>query len=360
MNQEKKPKILCVDDNKLNTILLQSALTPEGYEFQSADSGEAALSQVAKDPPDIILLDIIMPKMSGFEVLQKLRADEKTRFIPVVMLTALSETEDKVKALEAGCDDFMSKPFDKVELLARVKSLVRVKAYHDQMQNYERSLADKVAQRTRSLWRALKEKDNAHLEIIYRLSRAAECRDEDTGTHILRIGYYARTIANKMSLKDKFTEAIFYASPMHDIGKIGIPDSILHKSAKLNPGEWEIMKRHTTIGAQILKGSKVKFIKVAEIIALTHHEKWDGSGYPEGLKGAKISLAGRITAIADVFDAATSRRPYKEPCLLEKAFEIIKKGAGSHFDPHIVSAFFACQDEIIKLKEKYKDQNKAL
>jgi putative two-component system response regulator len=192
------------------------------------------------------------------------------------------------------------------------------------------------------------------LDTVQRLSYAAEYKDEDTGTHIKRMSNYAAAIARKMGLPDKTVEIILYASPMHDIGKIGIPDRVLLKPAKLDPEEWEIMKTHTTIGASILHGSDAEFIKLAEVIALTHHEKWDGTGYPKGLKGHEIPMAGHITAIADVFDALVSKRPYKEAFPVEKAFQIIKDSRGTHFKPELVDVFFSVQQEILDIKEHYK------
>jgi putative two-component system response regulator len=195
----------------------------------------------------------------------------------------------------------------------------------------------------------------ASLDTIYRLSRAAEYRDEDTGLHLMRMSHYSAAIARKMGLNEKTREAILYAAPMHDVGKIGIPDRILLKPGKLDPDEWEIMKQHTTLGGRILEGSPVGFLKLAEVIALTHHEKWDGTGYPRGLKGPRIPLAGRITAVADVFDALTSARPYKAPFSLERALGIMHEGRGTHFDPRALDAFLSIVDEIVMIMEKYKD-----
>ncbi len=346
--------ILAVDDQPQNIELLEAFLGPAGYRVVPADSGEKALEQLAQELPDLILLDVVMPRMNGFEVLRKLRADPRTQYIPVIMLTALKGIEDRVRAIEAGCDDFLSKPFDKVELLARVRSLVRIKAYHDQLLAYENRLETEVAHKTAKLQRALLEKERAYLETIYSLSRASEYRDDNTGAHILRISLYTRVIAVKIGLKERFTKVLFQAAPMHDVGKIGIPDAVLLKPGKLDPEEWEIMKRHSAIGAKILKGSKVGVIRMAERIALTHHEKWDGSGYPLGLKGDRIPLASRIVAIVDVFDALISERPYKKPFPLEKVFEILKEGEGTHFDPRMVKAFFDSQDEILTIAQQNK------
>ncbi len=213
-----------------------------------------------------------------------------------------------------------------------------------------------VVERTAELKQAIGEIKLASLDTIHRLVRAAEYKDEDTGAHIQRMSQYSAAIARKVGLEGSKMENILYAAPMHDVGKIGIPDYILLKPGKLDLCEWEVIKKHTVIGAEILRGSDAEFIQQAEAIALTHHEKWDGSGYPRGLRGLEIPLAGRIVAIADVFDALTSKRPYKEPFSIEKSFEIIKQGRGSHFDPDVVDAFFAIQDEILSIKEKYKDE----
>ena len=352
---QSKPKILVVDDEERNLRLMKAMLIPLGYEVVLARDGIEALDQVKKILPDVILLDIMMPKMDGFEVARQLKEDEEAKIIPIVMVTALKEVEDRVKALEVGADDFLTKPVDNTELRARVNSLLKVKAYNDHMLNHQKELEAEVAKRTEQLRQAFEKIKVASLDTIYRLSRAAEYKDEDTGAHIQRMSNYAATVAHKVGLNEEAKDAILYAAPMHDVGKIGIPDQILLKPGRLDPDEWEIMKQHSILGAQILEGSDAESIKLAEVVALTHHEKWDGSGYPKGLKGSEIPLAGRITAIADVFDALTSKRPYKEPFPLEKAFIIIKEGRGSYFDPLVVDAFFAVEDEILSIKEKYKD-----
>ena len=262
---------------------------------------------------------------------------------------------DKVQGIDAGCDDFLSKPIETPELLARVKSLLMVKAYHDHMKNYEKELETEVANKTKEIQLALNKLRLAHIETIFRLSRAAEYKDADTGAHIKRMSHYAAIIAEKLGLEKQSINKILYAAPMHDIGKIGIPDHVLLKPGKLDPDEWDIMKQHTVIGAEILADSESDFIQLAGIIALTHHEKWDGSGYPKGLKGNNIPLVGRICAIADVFDALTTKRPYKEAFLLENSFTIIKEERGKHFDLEVVDAFFAVQDEILEIRDKYKE-----
>jgi len=251
----------------------------------------------------------------------------------------------------------LTKPVETTELIARVKSLLKVKAYNDHLRNYQRELEAEVANRTEQLKRALETIKVSSLDTIYRLSRAAEYKDKYTGAHLQRMSHYSAAVARKMGLNEEEVEAILYAAPMHDVGKIGIPDNILLKPGKLDPeDEWEIMKQHAMIGTGILEGPGAGFIKLAGVIASTHHEKWDGSGYPKGLRGAKIPLAGRITAIADVFDALISKRPYKEPFPVETSFHIIKQSKGSHFDPNVVEAFFSVKDEIFSIKEKYQDE----
>jgi putative two-component system response regulator len=350
----KNPIILIVDDEDRNLRLIEALLLPMGYDVLKAANGKEATQMAMETSPDVILMDIMMPVMDGLEAVKILKQDAETRIIPVVMITALREVNDRIKALEAGADDFLSKPVDKTELRIRVQTLVKVKAYNDHLRNYQKQLEAEVARKTIQLRKTLEALQIASLDSIHRLSRAAEYKDEDTGAHIERMSHYSEAVARKMGLDGKTVERILYAAPMHDVGKIGIPDKILLKPGKLDPDEWEIMKQHATIGARILGGSRTGFIKLAEVIALTHHERWDGSGYPQGLRGTRIPIVGRITAIADVFDALTTRRPYKEPFSLEKSFAIIRESKGTHFDPDVVDAFFAVQDEILAIKETYQ------
>ncbi|MCF8113707.1 MAG: two-component system response regulator [Desulfotignum sp.] len=351
----RRSKILVVDDEDRNLRLMEALLLPLGYDIFVAGDGKEALEIVSKEQVDVVLLDVMMPKMDGFEVARRLKSDHETKIIPIVMVTALHEKEDRVKAIEAGADDFLAKPVDKTEVRARVASLLKVKAYNDHMRDYQKELESEVAERTKDLKKAFERIKSVSLEAIYRLTRAAEYKDEDTGSHIQRMSNYAAAIAGTMKLGKKVVESILYATPMHDIGKIGIPDRILLKPGKLDSDEWVIMKQHTTIGAGILEGSDTGIIRLGEIVAMTHHEKWDGTGYPKGLKGRQIPLAGRIVAIADVFDALTSKRPYKEAFSLEKSYGIIKQGKGNHFDPAVVDAFFASEANILKIKEKFHD-----
>jgi putative two-component system response regulator len=350
-----KAKVLVVDDEDRNLRLMEAMLLPLGYQIVMARDGEEALERMRAGDVDLVLLDLMMPRMDGFEVARRLKGDDATRIVPIVIVTALGEVQDRVRALEAGADDFLTKPVEKTELRARVRSLLKVKAYNDHLRHYQQALEAAVLQRTRQVRGAIEKLKTASLETIYRLTRAAEYKDEDTGVHIQRMSNYAALIARTLGLREKTVESILYAAPMHDIGKIGIPDRILLKPGRLDAAEWEIMKTHTTIGARILEGSQGGFIRLGETIALTHHEKWDGSGYPRGLKGAGIPLAGRIVAIADVFDALTSKRPYKEAFSLEKSLEIIRAGRGGHFDPAVVDALLSALPEMRAIGEKYRD-----
>ena len=347
-----KSIILIVDDYLLNIKLLEAYLLPCGYELVKAASGEEALAKLAGNQIDLILLDVMMPDIDGFEVTRRIRQDDKNRLLPIILVTALRETEDRVKGIEAGCDDFISKPVDKTELLARVRSLLKIKDYNDLRSNYQKELESEVNKRTEELKHASDRLRAASLDTIFRLSVASEYKDQDTGSHIKRMSRYCAAIARSMGLDENTVTAILYAAPMHDLGKIGIPDKILTKPGKLDPVEQDIMKLHTVIGAKILNGSDEEFIKLGGTIALSHHEKWDGSGYPNGLKGAAIPISGRIAAIADVFDALTSKRPYKEPFSLEKSMVIIRRWSESYFDPYVVDTFIAIQDEILTIKKE--------
>lgn len=352
-----KPVILVVDDQIQNIELLEAYLAPLGYDISTAASGEEAIIKLSGRQIDLMLLDVKMPGMDGFEVTRKVRQDDRLRLLPIILVTSLHETEDRVKGIEAGCDDFISKPVDKTELIARVQSLLKVKAYNDLLRNYRKELESEVAKRTEELRNALKTIKRASLDTIYRLSMASDYKDEDAGLHVKRMSGYCAVIARNMGLNESSIETILYASPMHDLGKIGIPDRILMKPGKLDPFEQKIMNMHTVIGANILKGSDADFIKMGEAIAMSHHERWDGSGYPNGLKGKEIPIVGRIAAIADMFDTLTSKRPYEEAISAEKAFEMIMEDRGKRFDPDVVDAFFAVKDKILTIKENYDDDN---
>jgi putative two-component system response regulator len=339
---------MVVDDEILNRKLIEAMLKPQGYEVTTAVDGEDCLVRVEEVMPDLILMDIMMPNLNGFEVVTRLKTNEKLALIPIVMVTALQDVGDRVKALEVGADDFLTKPVDRMELRARVRSLLKVKAYNDHMVNYRQELETEVAKQTLVIAEAHAKLRDASLETIFRLARAAEYKDEDTGNHIISMSRISAYLAERLGLNSVVVERILYASPMHDIGKIGIPDRILTKNGPLNDEEWAIMRMHTIFGGQILEGSDIGFLRLGEVIALTHHEKWDGSGYPRGLVGAKIPMAGRIVAVADVFDALMSKRPYKPPLTMEQTVDIIRAGRGTHFDPEVVDIFMASLAEVNK------------
>jgi len=355
---ERPQKIMVVDDEILNRKLIEAMLKPQGYEVIVAVDGEDCLAKVEQNPPDLILMDIMMPNLNGFEVVTRLKAKENLALIPIVMVTALQDVGDRVKALEVGADDFLTKPVDRMELRARVRSLLKVKRYNDHMVNYRQELEQEVTKQTQELKNASLKIAEAHsklrdasLETIFRLARAAEYKDEDTGNHIISMSRISAFLTERLGFNSTVVERVLYASPMHDIGKIGIPDRILTKNGPLNDEEWSLMRMHTIFGGQILEYSKIGFLRLGEIIALTHHEKWDGSGYPHGLAGKQIPLAGRIVAVADVFDALMSKRPYKAPLTIDQTVDIIRAGRGNHFDPALVDVFLSSLPEIIKLWE---------
>ena len=342
--------ILVVDDDPGVQNMIKRILGRAGYRVQTARGGEEAYAAVSESLPDLIILDLSMPGIDGFEVATQLKSNPATREIPIILITGLDNSENHVRALDIGVNDFLSKTAEPEEILARTRSHLRIKQLNDQLTNHRIALEKTVDLRTEQL-------KNASLEVIWRLTAASEYRDNETGAHIKRMSHYSAAIARKMGLRKKTVETILYSAPMHDIGKIGIPDDILLKAGKLNTEEWRIMKSHTIIGANILKGSKIGFVRMGAMIALTHHEKWDGSGYPNGLKGRQIPLAGRIVALADVFDALTSKRTYKEPFPVQKSNRIIEEGRGTHFDPEVVDAFFNIQADILQIKAMFEDHH---
>jgi putative two-component system response regulator len=354
------PDILIVDDDPLIRNMMCQVLSRQGHTVDSASDGQSALGKVSASSPDLILLDLKMPGMDGFEVVRQIKKNSETGDIPIIAITGHDSVDNHVKAFDLGVDGYIQKTAARASIIAMVRSHLKVKQLNDQMKAHQQNLETQVALRTNQLNQALEQLRTASLDTIFKLTSASEYRDNETGAHVKRMSHYSAVIAQKMGLKDKSVEALLYAAPMHDIGKIGIPDKILLKPGKLTAEEWEIMKKHTIIGADILKGSNINFVRMGEMIALTHHEKWDGSGYPYGLKGRKIPLVGRITAIADVFDALTSDRPYKKAFSIEKSNQIILQERGKHFDPDVVDAFFEVQDAILQIKESYQEDQESL
>ena len=359
--EKRQPKILIVDDELLNRELLEAYLEFSGYSGTSVSDGLDALEAISSQRFDLVLLDVMMPGIDGLETALRIRKTHSHADLPIIMVTALSAKEDRLKAVEAGANDFITKPVDRLELNVRVASQLKIKVLQDDLKQHQVNLEYLIEERTKELRQALEEAERSkkkllqvHLDTIKRLGIAAEFRDEDTGAHVSRIGGYCELIARGLNLADEDVNIIKLASPMHDIGKIGVPDSILLKPGKLTAEEWEIMKKHTIIGAQILDNSDSPLLHAGKIIALSHHEKWDGHGYPYGLKGERIPLSGRICAIADVFDALTSKRPYKEAYPIDEALKIIKEGRGTHFDPLILNIFFQNLGEILAVRSTYQ------
>ncbi len=345
----KSSRILIVDDHESNRKLLTTFLGQEGYCCETARDGETALQMMAEIKPDIVLLDIMMPGLDGFEVARRLKSQESTRHIPIIMLTALNDRESRIKGLNAGAEEFLNKPFDQLELRVRIRNLLKIKEYQDFLQDHNELLETQVKARTQELW-------ETRLDIVRSLGRAAEYRDNETGMHIIRMSKFSQSLALAIGQSRDWGEMILNASPMHDIGKVGIPDKILLKPGKLTPEEWEIMKTHTSIGAEILQAQRPSNLStMAASIAIAHHEKWDGSGYPNGLVGEDIPLEARIVALADVFDALTSERPYKKAWSVEDAVAEIRKLSGSHFQPMLVEAFMDVLPDVSQIREQYID-----
>lgn len=337
-------RIFVVDDEPANLRLMEKMLSKEGY-LQTvliADPREV-LPLYRQQAPDLILLDINMPHLDGYEVLELLNGLNDPTPAPVIMLTAQNGREHLLQALAGGARDFVTKPFDRAELVMRVRNLLEVHQAHRLVHNQKTVLEEMVHHRTQEL-------NQSRLEVVRRLGRAAEYRDNETGLHIIRMSRYAALMAASLGWSDADCELLLHASPMHDIGKIGIPDHILLKPGKFEPDEWEVMKRHVQMGADILSDGDSVLMQLARDIALTHHEKWDGSGYPNGLAGTDIPQAGRIVAVADVFDALTSSRPYKKAWPVEDAVRLLQEQSGRHFDPEIISHFLALLPEIVAIR----------
>lgn len=347
--QLRKSKILIVDDEAVNVKLLEKMLRNAGYTNISSTLNPVTCLKIYADvEPDILLLDINMPQLDGFAVMEKLKDIEPGDYLPVLVLTAQIDRETKLHALELGAMDFVTKPFDNVEVLNRIRNILQVRILNKQISSQNQMLEQKVKKRTEEL-------ELTQLEIVRRLGRAAEYRDNETGYHIIRMSKFSQMIGLAAGMNEHDAELLLNASPMHDIGKIGIPDSILLKPGKLDRDEWEIMKTHAEIGAELLSGHHSKLLKMASDIAMSHHEKWDGSGYPRGLKGEDIPLVGRIVAIADVFDALTSERPYKKAWPVADAIAEITRAAGDHFDPSLVKHFNSVIEDILKYRDLYSE-----
>lgn len=339
-----KKTVLVVDDTPENIDLLVESLRDD-YIVKAAINGDMALKIVQKAQPDLILLDVMMPGIDGFEVCRQLKANYLTRHIPVIFVTAMIGPEDEIKGLSLGAVDYITKPISPTIVQARVKT-------HLALSDQNRELERKVQERTQQL-------DETRLQIIQRLGRAAEYKDNETGLHVIRMSLYAYELAIAAGMSEADANLLKHAAPMHDIGKIGIPDEILKKKGRLDDDELTIMRTHSQIGAEIIGDDSSEVLKLAKTVALTHHEKWDGSGYPHGLSGENIPSVGRIVAIADVFDALTSERPYKKAWPVAEALAFMEAQAGAHFDPYLITVFLSISDKILDIQRKYAEKPSA-
>ncbi len=389
-------KILIVDDDKINLKLLNTILVKLEYSVIEAGDANQALEILKSNKNiDLIITDLMMPDVDGYELTAKIKENSDFANIPIIMLTSLGQRKDKIKALESGVDDFLNKPVDKTELTLRVKGFMKVKKYNDRLSKEKLHLEKELNQTEGKLVQTLDELKgisedksllvqlleeesikllnayrelklsneklkSSNLQVIQSLSSAAEFRDNETGMHIKRMSNYSALIAGKLGMSNEACEELLYTSVMHDVGKIGIPDHILLKPGALTDDEWNVMKTHAFIGYKILTGINTDMMQKAAIIAYTHHEKWDGSGYPRGLSGEDIPVEGRICAIADVFDALTSTRVYKPAFPLEKAISILKEGREKHFCPDSLDVFLNSIDEVLEIKDEYQESEEDL
>ena len=341
-------RIVIVDDVETNLVLLRHFIAQLGepYEVLSFTDPELALAGCRQKTPDLLIVDYMMPKLNGIDLIRQLRATPGRADVPVLMVTANDETEVRRNALEAGANDFLTKPLDKVEFRARMRNMLALRASQRRLEDRASWLAEEVLKATEEIGR------REH-ETIVRLSRAAEFRDPETGDHIQRMAHYSWMIAVRMGLPLDQQQLILDAAPMHDVGKVGIPDNILLKPGKLTDEEFTVMKQHPVIGHSILAGSSSPLLQMAADIALSHHEKFDGSGYPLGKKGADIPIVGRIVAVADVFDALTSARPYKPAWEMGRALDFMREQRGRHFDPDCVDIFMGQLDEVNSVRARF-------
>jgi putative two-component system response regulator len=350
-----KIRILAVDDEPFNLDLIDATFSAlNNVVITFAEDGFKALALLEREHFDVILLDISMPRLNGIDVLEKIREDEALKNIPVLMVTA--NPEKKHEALLKGASDFISKPYDIEELQLRTLNYAKIKKYQDQINLHNESLELEVKKRTKELEESLRLAKATEYEISIRLGRASEFRDLETGGHIKRMSYYSQHLAHLYGLDEQECELILYAAPLHDIGKVAIPDNILLKPGGFDESEFEIMKLHASLGAKMLEDAdQFPVLKAGHIIALEHHEKYDGSGYPHGKKAKEIHIYARIVAITDVFDALSSKRVYKEAIALKKTLKIMKKDAGIHFDPELIELFLNNIEDFLEIQKRFPD-----
>jgi putative two-component system response regulator len=335
-----KPVVLIVDDAPESIDVLRGVLGAD-YQVKAAIHAAVALELAQAAPPDLILLDVMMPDIDGYELCRRLKSEPATAKIPIIFVTTLSDAGSEARGLELGAVDYVTKPYVPALVRSRVNT-------HVTLHRQNRSLEDQVRERTIELL-------ETRLEIIRRLGRAGEYRDNETGMHVVRMSKIARLIGLRMGMSDAEAELVLQAAPMHDVGKIGIPDRILLKPGPLERDEWETMKRHTTMGAEIIGDHPSELLRMARIVALRHHERWNGSGYPDGLAGVEIPLIARVVAVADVFDALLSARPYKAPWTVEATVAHIEGESGRHFEPGAVTALLEMLPECLAIRSQYND-----
>ena len=340
--ENRKFNILIVDDTPKNIQVVASVLQKEGFHLGFATDGEKALTAVKEKEYDLILLDVMMPVLDGFETCKRLKLNSKTSSIPVIFLTAKTDADSISKGFELGGVDYVTKPFNKSELLARVKTHLELKDYKD---NLEQKVHDLT-----------KEIEETQKEVVFTMGAIGETRSKETGNHVKRVAEYSKILALHMGLSIEEAELLKQASPMHDIGKVGIPDNVLNKPGKFEKEEWIIMQTHSQLGYEMLKYSNRPILQAAATVAHEHHEKYDGSGYPRGLGGEEIHIYGRITAVADVFDALGSDRCYKKAWDDEKIFNLLKEGKGKHFDPKLIDIFFENLNEFLAVRDMFVDE----
>jgi putative two-component system response regulator len=352
-------RILIVDDDEKVRSVHARLVGGLGHAYELAADGLEALAKLALGV-DLVLLDGQMPHMDGFEVARRIRQTPDHAFLPIIMVTGLAGANEHRRALEIGINDFITKPIDRDLLQLRTRWLLELKKAHDELREERASLERTVEKRTVALRDALGETTEArrhiyraHLDTIRRLTVAAEFKDHDTGLHIERIGLYARVLAEALEMSPGEVETVRHAAPLHDVGKLGIPDHVLLKPGKLDEEEWVIMRSHTTLGADLLADSESDVIRMGQIIARSHHERWDGSGYPDGLEGTDIPLEARVCAVVDFFDALTMDRPYRRAVATDTVLGMMKDASGAHFDPRVLGAFFENLPEITRIREEY-------
>jgi putative two-component system response regulator len=355
-------RVLVIDDDAGTRRITELLVEGLGHEVEGARDGIEGLAKLQLGV-DLVLLDVVMPGLDGFDVCRRIRQDPAGRDVPVIMVTTLETKEHRLRAVEAGANDFIAKPIDETELRVRATSLLRMKEAQDEVKRYQQHLEEMIEERTASLKKALEQMADAQrlayqaqLETVERLAILAEYKDKITATHVQRMSEYSAVIARGLKLPPAEVELILHASRMHDVGKIAVPEAILRKPSSLDPQEWTLMRQHSAIGSRILDNSTSQILQAGRVIALHHHERWDGAGYPNGLAGSDIPLWGRICAVADVFDAVTSERPYKPAFPNEEALQLLRDGRGKHFDPRVVDVFFECLEDILAVQAKFKDE----